>query len=91
MYVAQLTARGIPVQLICGKRDEVILPPITIRYIDALEKAGLHPEVHWLQCGHYSLGTFPFSAIAFVKALAVIFQEVVHSVWSVNADVAKRQ
>lgn len=63
-FMEQYRANQSRMLIISGKRDEVVLPNLTSAFVKALESARI--EVVWrvLPCGHYTLGTLPYSAIS---------------------------
>jgi dienelactone hydrolase len=63
-YVNQLVDRNVPILVVSGRADAVFHPELTARFIDALEDRGMTPRWRVLPCGHYTLGTFPFSLAA---------------------------
>jgi pimeloyl-ACP methyl ester carboxylesterase len=68
-YVNQLGDRNVPILVVSGRDDAVFQPKLTARFIDALKDRGITPRWRVLPCGHYTLGTFPFSLAAMGSVL----------------------
>jgi dienelactone hydrolase len=58
-YTRKLTRSGLDVQLVLAKRDKVVVPELSARFLHALKEAGGNPDVLALNCGHYSLALPP--------------------------------
>ncbi len=71
-HVERLAARHIPLMLIAGARDEVILPNITARYCDALKALHVCVRTLTMACGHYTLASLPFNLLALCGAVAFL-------------------
>jgi pimeloyl-ACP methyl ester carboxylesterase len=68
-YAERLSSRGIPVLIISGALDRVFIPELTQKYIERLRR--LNHDVTWVRhgCGHYTLSTLPYSAIAVANTI----------------------
>ncbi|HLH95957.1 MAG TPA: dienelactone hydrolase-related enzyme [Xanthobacteraceae bacterium] len=65
---AKLLARpGHRSLILSGRRDRVVLPQLTARFVRELRQAGGQCVWRELDCGHYSLAMFPFNAISFFR------------------------
>lgn len=71
-YVDRLARRNIPIMMVSGLRDNVILPKLSRRYEDALRAARAPLTALWLPCGHYTLGVLPFNLLAMVRLLQFV-------------------
>jgi hypothetical protein len=47
-----------------GRYDLTFLPELSQQAYDEFERCGLPYQLHWMRCGHYTMGTFPFSTLA---------------------------
>lgn len=59
-YAHQLARPSLYLQLVFARRDQVVLPALSERFVDQLRASGASPDVSWLNCGHYSLTLPPF-------------------------------
>ena len=50
--------------IVLAKRDKVVLPQLSERFVTNLKAAGARPDVLELNCGHYSLAMPPYILIA---------------------------
>lgn len=64
-----LTRDRLDMMFILGKDDTIARPENSNRVIDGLKKCGRSPEVLRLNCGHSSVGIFPYNIIAARKVL----------------------
>lgn len=51
-------------QVVLAKRDRVVLPDLSERFIDKLRQSGASPEIQAWNCGHYSLAIPPYIVAA---------------------------
>ncbi|RKF12507.1 abhydrolase domain-containing 18 [Roseovarius spongiae] len=58
-YARQLARPGLDLQLVLAKRDTVVVPELSHKFIQKLRASGAHPDVLELNCGHYSLALPP--------------------------------
>ena len=73
-FVDRIAANNTPVQLINCKRDSVVRFEQGTRFGDALIEAGVKLKNHTLPCGHYTLGSFPFSIVMLMMLLRFLRQ-----------------
>lgn len=59
-----LTRDRLNMMFVLGKDDTIARPENSDRIIDGLKKCGRSPEVLRLNCGHSSVGIFPYNIIA---------------------------
>lgn len=59
-YAHRLARPSLDLQLVLARRDQVVLPALSERFVDELRGAGASPDVRWMNCGHYSLTLPPF-------------------------------
>ena len=60
LYADKLVREGLDLQFVLAKRDVVVRPEYSRVFLYNLEAAGARPDVHWLNCGHHSMGKFPY-------------------------------
>lgn len=60
-HVTGLARPDLALQIVLAKRDRVVLPDISARFVDRLEEAGANVRTTYLNCGHYSLGLPPYN------------------------------
>lgn len=65
-FAKELSRMGHSVLIISGSRDRLVLPCLTARFFEQLRSYGARCDWRVLSCGHYSMGSFPFNAIAFL-------------------------
>jgi len=58
-YVDRLARPDLDIHVVLAKRDTVVLPEISKRFIGKLKVAGAKPIILELNCGHYSLAMPP--------------------------------
>jgi pimeloyl-ACP methyl ester carboxylesterase len=63
-YVDRLQGRNLPLLVLSGREDEVFPPYLTTRFIEELRARGVPHRWKLFRCGHYTMGTFPFSVLA---------------------------
>lgn len=59
-YAVQLSRPGLELHSVLAKRDRVVLPALSERFVQKLESAGATSNVMRLNCGHYSLTLPPY-------------------------------
>lgn len=64
-----LSRPSLDLMLVIGNDGKIALPEKTERIIEILTKCGYPPEVLRLNCGHSSVGIFPYNIIAARKVL----------------------
>lgn len=50
--------------MLSGRYDLTFLPSLSQQAYDEFDRCGIRYQLAWLPCGHYSMGHFPFSAMA---------------------------
>ena len=63
-YAHRLARPGLDLHVVLAKRDQVVLPELSGRFMQRLEEAGARPNILKLNCGHYSLGLPPYILLA---------------------------
>jgi dienelactone hydrolase len=63
-YVHRLARPDLDLHVVLAKRDEVVLPELSERFIRRLNGAGAQPSILKLNCGHYSLAMPPYILLA---------------------------
>ncbi|RWP52637.1 MAG: dienelactone hydrolase-related enzyme, partial [Mesorhizobium sp.] len=63
-YAHSLARPGLDLQLVLAKRDKVVLPELSERFMQRLKDAGARPSISKLNCGHYSLAMPPYILLA---------------------------
>ncbi|MBX4893755.1 MULTISPECIES: alpha/beta fold hydrolase [Rhizobium] len=63
-YAQRLAQRGLDLHVVLAKRDKVVLPELSERFMQRLEDAGAKPNILKLNCGHYSVGMPPYILLA---------------------------
>lgn len=58
-YAGKLARPGLDLQLVLAKRDTVVDPELSHRFVESLQASGAHPDLLELNCGHYSLALPP--------------------------------
>ncbi|WP_167646981.1 alpha/beta hydrolase family protein [Mameliella alba] len=67
-YPERLARPGLQLQMVLAGRDRVVMPNLSKRLIDRIERSGANPMVKGVNCGHYSLALPPYIAIAGMSA-----------------------
>jgi len=68
-HVWGLTRRSLDMMFVLGNDDTITRPEGSQRIIELLEKCGRAPDVLRLNCGHSSIGIFPYNIMAARKVL----------------------
>lgn len=63
-YAHGLARPDLALHLVLATRDKVVLPHLSTRFIEELNRAGARPHVLHLNCGHYSLAIPPYALLA---------------------------
>ncbi|MBL8577263.1 MAG: dienelactone hydrolase-related enzyme [Mesorhizobium sp.] len=63
-YTHGLARPDLDLQVVLAKRDKVVLPELSERFMQRLKDAGARPDLLELNCGHYSLAIPPYSLLA---------------------------
>ncbi|QPC88926.1 dienelactone hydrolase-related enzyme (plasmid) [Mesorhizobium sp. NBSH29] len=63
-YAHSLARPDLDLQVVLAKRDKVVLPELSDRFMQRLKDAGARPNILELNCGHYSLAMPPYILLA---------------------------
>lgn len=63
-HADKLARPDLDLQIVLAKRDKVVLPQLSERFVTKLTVAGARPDVLELNCGHYSLAMPPYILLA---------------------------
>lgn len=63
-YAHSLARPDLDLQVVLAKRDKVVLPELSERFMQRLKDAGARPNILELNCGHYSLAMPPYILLA---------------------------
>jgi dienelactone hydrolase len=63
-YAHSLARPDLDLQVVLAKRDKVVLPELSERFMQRLKDAGARPNILELNCGHYSLAIPPYILFA---------------------------
>ncbi|WP_292704427.1 dienelactone hydrolase-related enzyme [Mesorhizobium sp.] len=63
-YAHSLARPDLDLHVVLAKRDKVVLPALSARFMQRLENAGARPTILALNCGHYSLAVPPYILLA---------------------------
>jgi dienelactone hydrolase len=63
-YAQNLARPDLALHVVLAKRDKVVLPELSQRFMQRLDDAGAQPNILQLNCGHYSLGMPPYILLA---------------------------
>ena len=63
-YTHSLARPDLGLQVVLAKRDKVVLPELSVRFMQRLKDAGAGPNILELNCGHYSLAMPPYILLA---------------------------
>jgi hypothetical protein len=50
--------------MVSGRYDLTFLPELSQQAYDEFQRQGVPGQITWLPCGHYTMGQFPFNALA---------------------------
>ena len=59
-YADRLARPNLDLHIVLAKRDKVVLPELSERFMKRLTDAGARPNIIKLNCGHYSLAMPPY-------------------------------
>ncbi len=74
-FAKELSREGHTMLIISGTRDRVVLPCLTERFFEQLRSSRARCDWRMLGCGHYSMGSFPFNAAAFLMVVRFLGRE----------------
>ena len=63
-YTHNLARPDLDLHVVLAKRDKVVLPELSERFLQRLKDAGARPNILELNCGHYSLAMPPYILLA---------------------------
>ena len=63
-FIERLRGTKRRILALSGRYDLTFLPELSQQAYDEFDRCGLHYEVTWMPCGHYTMGKFPFSTLA---------------------------
>ncbi|MQB34231.1 RcgR family putative quorum lactone hydrolase [Rhizobium rhizogenes] len=63
-YARNLARPDLALHVVLAKRDKVVLPDLSQRFMQSSKDAGAQPNILELNCGHYSLGMPPYILLA---------------------------
>lgn len=63
-YAHSLARPDLDLHVVLAKRDKVVLPELSERFMQRLKDAGARPNILELNCGHYSLAMPPYILLA---------------------------
>jgi dienelactone hydrolase len=63
-YAHSLARSDLELHVVLAKRDKVVLPELSERFMQRLKDAGARPKILELNCGHYSLAMPPYILLA---------------------------
>lgn len=63
-YAQNLARPDLSLHVVLAKRDKVVLPELSQRFMQRLNDPGAQPNILELNCGHYSLGMPPYILLA---------------------------
>ncbi|RWP02661.1 dienelactone hydrolase-related enzyme [Mesorhizobium sp.] len=63
-YAHSLARPDLDLHVVLAKRDKVVLPELSERFLQRLKDAGARPNILELNCGHYSLAMPPYILLA---------------------------
>ena len=66
-YAQRLARPDLGLHMVLARRDTVVLPDLTRRFVERLRAVGADPVIKELSCGHYSLALPPFGLMAGVS------------------------
>ena len=63
-YIGSLKSKVRPMLMLSGRYDLTFPVRFTQQGYDELDRLSIPVHKEWLSCGHYTMGKFPFQAIA---------------------------
>jgi hypothetical protein len=63
-FIEKLRGTDRKILMLSGLYDTTFLPELSQQAYDEFDRGGVPCNRVWLPCGHYTMGTFPFSAMA---------------------------
>jgi dienelactone hydrolase len=62
-FIKRLAGTDRRILMIAGRYDPVFLPHLSQQAYDEFDRWSVPHDLHWLPCGHYTMGQFPFNAL----------------------------
>nr|QCL09818.1 hypothetical protein pC5.8b_328 [Rhizobium rhizogenes] len=59
-----LAQTDLELHIVLARRDKVVLPELSQRFMQGLKAVGARPGILELNCGHYSVGMPPYILLA---------------------------
>jgi hypothetical protein len=63
-FIERLRGMKRNILMLSGRYDPTFLPSLSQQAYDEFDRCGVPYKAVWLSCGHYTMGQFPFSAMA---------------------------
>ncbi len=63
-FIERLRGTRRKMLMLSGRYDTTFLPELSQQAYDELDRCGISKDRIWLPCGHYTMGRFPFNAMA---------------------------
>jgi len=63
-FIKRLSGTDRKMVMLAGRYDTTFLPELSQETFDEMKRCGVSYKQVWLPCGHYTMGRFPFSAMA---------------------------
>lgn len=74
-YIQRLRATDRKILMFAGRYDPTFLPRLSQQAFDEFDRCEVPYELHWLRCGHYTMGELPFSAVIAHKIIRMLRRE----------------
>lgn len=74
-YVKRLQGADQRILMFAGRYDPTFLPRLSQQAFDEFDRCKVPYELHWLRCGHYTMGRFPFNAVVARNILKFLKRE----------------
>lgn len=66
-FIKRLRGTKRKLLMLSGRYDLSFIPELSQQAFDEFRRCGISCEIVWLPCGHYTMGQFPFNALAGYK------------------------
>ena len=74
-YIQRLRHTPRKIQMFAGRYDPTFLPRLSQQAFSEFDRCEVPYELHWLSCGHYTMGQLPFSAVIAHKIIQGLRRE----------------
>ena len=74
-FIPRLKGTERQMLMLSGRYDLTFPPSLTQQGYDELDRYSVPVRKEWLPCGHYTMGKFPFQAIAGLKIRSFLIQQ----------------